>query len=175
MLYHWEIHRRPGRRPGRADFGPPHPDRGGAVGVPAVQRQLHRRAGGTRRALCPRCRRNPRRPAAWSWAARPWCCPGGGKPPAVPAADRHGPAQLLAGLPEQPFPARGETCPGAAELMGRLAERRPLPAGPAARWCSLCCASWPTPTAPRRPCLPWRPPPSRTSAPTTPAFMASRS
>ena len=23
------------------------------------------------------------------------------------------PAQLLAGLPEQPFPARGETCPGA--------------------------------------------------------------
>ncbi len=31
------------------------------------------------------------------------------------------PAQLLAGLPEQPFPARGETCPGAAELMGRLA------------------------------------------------------
>ena len=31
------------------------------------------------------------------------------------------PAQLLAGLPEQPFSARGETCPGAAELMGRLA------------------------------------------------------
>ena len=31
------------------------------------------------------------------------------------------PAQLLAGLPEQPFLARGETCPGAAELMGRLA------------------------------------------------------
>lgn len=31
------------------------------------------------------------------------------------------PAQMLAGLPEQPFSARGETCPGAAELMGRLA------------------------------------------------------
>ena len=31
------------------------------------------------------------------------------------------PAQLLAGLPIQPFPARGESCPGAAELMDRLA------------------------------------------------------
>ena len=31
------------------------------------------------------------------------------------------PVQMLAGLPEQPFSARGETCPGAAELMGRLA------------------------------------------------------
>ena len=31
------------------------------------------------------------------------------------------PAQMLAGLPEHPFAARGETCPGAAELMGRLA------------------------------------------------------
>ena len=48
----------------------------------------------------------------------------------TPAGDCHllclqlagsAPAQLLAGLPEQPFSARGETCPGAAELMGRLA------------------------------------------------------
>ncbi len=34
------------------------------------------------------------------------------------------PGQLLAGLPSQPFPARGETCPGAAELMERLAAER---------------------------------------------------
>ena len=48
----------------------------------------------------------------------------------TPAGDCHllcllltgtAPAQMLAGLPEVPFPARGETCPGAAELMGRLA------------------------------------------------------
>jgi len=48
----------------------------------------------------------------------------------TPAGDCHllcllltgtAPAQLLGGLPEQPFSARGETCPGAAELMGRLA------------------------------------------------------
>ena len=32
--------------------------------------------------------------------------------------------QFLAGLPELPFLARGETCPAAAELMGRLAEER---------------------------------------------------
>ena len=41
------------------------------------------------------------------------------------------PAQLLAGLPIQPFPARGESCPGAAELMDRLAgggvQRQPGP------------------------------------------------
>ena len=32
--------------------------------------------------------------------------------------------QFLAGLSEMPFLARGETCPAAAELMGRLAEER---------------------------------------------------
>ena len=32
--------------------------------------------------------------------------------------------QFLAGLPGLPFLARGETCPAAAELMGRLAEER---------------------------------------------------
>ena len=32
--------------------------------------------------------------------------------------------QFLAGLPELPFLARGETCPAAAELMGRLTEER---------------------------------------------------
>ena len=32
--------------------------------------------------------------------------------------------QFLAGLPELPFLARGETCPAAAELMGRLAEEQ---------------------------------------------------
>ena len=34
-------------------------------------------------------------------------------------------AQFLAGLTELPFLARGETCPAAAELMGRLAEEKP--------------------------------------------------
>ena len=36
--------------------------------------------------------------------------------------------QFLAGLSEMPFLARGETCPAAAELMGRLAEERDAPA-----------------------------------------------
>ena len=34
-------------------------------------------------------------------------------------------SQFLAGLTELPFLARGETCPAAAELMGRLAEEKP--------------------------------------------------
>jgi AraC-like DNA-binding protein len=33
-------------------------------------------------------------------------------------------ADFLAGLPQSPFPARGETCPAAAELMGELANER---------------------------------------------------
>ena len=36
-------------------------------------------------------------------------------------------AQFLAGLTELPFLARGETCPAAAELMGRLAQEKATP------------------------------------------------
>ena len=75
--------------------------------------------------------------------------------------------QFLAGLSEMPFLARGETCPAAAELMGRLAEERDASGGCAVSWLSRCCASSQTPTAPPLPCPRWWPSPSRTSAGTT--------
>ena len=42
------------------------------------------------------------------------------------------PQQLLAGLTEMPFLARGETCPAAAELLGRLAAEAEVPRSRAA-------------------------------------------
>ena len=62
--------------------------------------------------------------------------------------------QFLAGLSEMPFLARGETCPAAAELMGRLAEERDA-SERVRSWPSRCCASSQTPTAPPLPCPRW--------------------
>ena len=83
--------------------------------------------------------------------------------------------QFLNGLQELPYLAKGETCPAAAELMGRLAEEKPPTAAPAASWSLPCCANWQMPTAPRPPCRRWCRPPLRISAPITPGCTAWRS
>ena len=78
--------------------------------------------------------------------------------------------QFLAGLTELPFLARGETCPAAAELLGRLAAEADTPRSRAASQLAfaLLCE-------PPRPCRRWWRLPLRISARTTLACTAWRS
>ena len=81
--------------------------------------------------------------------------------------------QFLAGLTELPFLARGETCPAAAELLGRLAAEADTPRSRAASQlafallCELAGAD--------RLCRRWWRPPLRISARTTLACTAWKS